>query len=52
MKAMERLGDEAFIQAMSKVISEAPNENDESVNLAAERQNQVISMEEFAGNFN
>lgn len=50
MSAMEKWDDDAFIQAMSEAIGEADNES-EPVNLAAERQNQVISWREFSGDF-
>lgn len=52
MNAMERWDDDAFVRLMREVIPDAPEENDEPVNLAAERQSPVISWEEFAGNFN
>lgn len=52
MSAMERWDDEAFVRLMLDVIPDAQEEKDEPVNLAAERQNPVISWEEFAGNFN
>lgn len=52
MNAMERWDDDAFVRLMRDVIPDTPDDDDEPVNLAAERQNPVISMEEFAGNFN
>lgn len=51
MSVAERWGDDAFIRLMSDVIPFAPDERDEPVNLAAERQNPIISMDEFAGDF-
>ncbi|QSW33899.1 hypothetical protein KQ929_08175 [Leclercia pneumoniae] len=51
MIAMERWDDDAFVRLMRDVIPDAPEEKDEPVNLAAERQNQVISWAEFAGDF-
>ncbi|EJG2193362.1 hypothetical protein CIZ71_RS12045 [Klebsiella oxytoca] len=50
MSAMERWDDDAFIMAMSEAIGDADNES-EPVNLAAERQNPVISWSEFAGDY-
>lgn len=50
MSAMEKWDDDAFIQAMSEAIGDADNES-EPVNLAAERQNPVISWSEFAGDY-
>lgn len=52
MSAMERWDDDAFVRLMRDVIPDTPEVDDEPVNLAAERQNPVISMEEFTGNFN
>lgn len=52
MSAMERWDDDAFVRLMKDVISEDSEESAEPVNLSAERQNPVISWEEFAGNFN
>lgn len=52
MTAAERWGEESFLRLMRDVLPEKPEGDDEPVNLAAERQNPVISMEEFAGNFN
>lgn len=52
MIAMERWDDDAFVRLMRDVIPDTPDDDNEPVNLAAERQNQVISWEEFAGNFN
>ncbi|QMA48709.1 hypothetical protein HV030_20015 [Citrobacter freundii] len=51
MSVAERWDDDAFIRLMADVIPDAPDEKDEPVNLAAERQNQIISMAEFAGDF-
>lgn len=50
MSAMEKWDDDAFIQVMSEAIGETDNER-EPVNLAAERQNPVISWSEFAGDY-
>lgn len=52
MSAMERWDDDAFLRLMSDVIGDVEAEDDEPVNLAAERQNPVVSWDEFAGNFN
>nr|WP_164919138.1 hypothetical protein [Citrobacter freundii] len=51
MSAMERWDDDAFLRMMAYVIPDTPDEKDEPVNLAAERQNPVISWAEFAGDF-
>ncbi|HHK9547117.1 TPA: hypothetical protein ACQZHL_001291 [Citrobacter freundii] len=51
MSVAERLDDDAFIRLMADVIPAGPDEKDEPVNLAAERQNPVISLAEFAGDF-
>lgn len=51
MSAAERWDDDAFVRLMSDVIPTAPDDKDEPVNLAAERQNPVINWDEFAGNF-
>ncbi|EHL80594.1 hypothetical protein LJN75_004961 [Citrobacter freundii] len=51
MSVAERWDDDAFIRLMADLIPEDPDEKDDPVNLAAERQNQVISMAEFAGDF-
>lgn len=51
MSVAERWDDDAFIRLMADVISVSPDERDEPVNLAAERQNPIISMAEFAGDF-
>jgi len=48
---MERWDDDAFVRLMRDVIPESPVEDDEPVNLAAERQNPAISWAEFAGDF-
>lgn len=50
MSAMEKWDDEAFILAMSEAIRDK-DITEEPVNLSAERQNQVISWTEFAGDF-
>jgi len=52
MSAMERWDDDAFMRLMRDVIPDAQEENDEPVNLVAERKNPVVSWEEFAGYFN
>lgn len=52
MSAMERWDDDAFLRLMKDVIAEPVPEDCEPVNLAAERQNPVVSWDEFAGNFN
>lgn len=51
MSAAEKWDDEKFIQLMSDAIGERDFDDDEPVNLSAERQNPVISWDEFAGNF-
>ncbi|WP_162379756.1 hypothetical protein [Citrobacter sp. NCU1] len=51
MSAAERWDDDAFVRLMSDVIPITPDDKDEPVNLAAERQNPVINWDEFAGNF-
>ncbi|EMG9923925.1 TPA: hypothetical protein ACPFO5_001630 [Citrobacter freundii] len=51
MSVAERWDDDAFIRLMADLIPADPDEKDEPVNLAAERQNPVISWEEFAGDF-
>lgn len=51
MSAMERWDDDAFLRLMADVISDAEVEDAELVNLAAERQNPVVSWDEFAGNY-
>lgn len=51
MKAAERWDEESFLHLMRDVISDKPDGDDEPVNLAAERQNPVISLDEFAGNY-
>ncbi|HBN7128648.1 TPA: hypothetical protein L3381_000930 [Escherichia coli] len=51
MSAMERWDDDAFVRLMRDVIPESQEENDEPVNLVAERQNPAISWAEFAGDF-
>ena len=52
MSAMERWDDDAFLRLMADVIGDVEAEDEEPVNLAAERQNPVVSWDEFAGNFN
>lgn len=51
MSAMERWDDDAFVRLMRDAIPDAQEEKDEPVNLAAERQNPVISWAEFSGDF-
>lgn len=51
MSAMERWDDDAFLRLMADVIGDVEADDDETVNLAAERQNPVVSWDEFAGNF-
>lgn len=51
MSAMERWDDDAFLRLMADVIGDVEAEDDKPVNLAAERQNPVVSWDEFAGNF-
>lgn len=51
MSAMERWDDDAFLRLMADVIGEVEAEDKEPVSLAAERQNPVVSRDEFAGNF-
>lgn len=51
MSAMERWDDDAFLRLMADVIGDVEADDDEPVNLAAERQNPVVSWDEFAGNF-
>lgn len=51
MTAAERWDKESFLRLMRDVIPEKPETDDEPVNLAAERQNPVISWDEFAGNY-
>ncbi|MCM3337016.1 hypothetical protein M3605_22340, partial [Bacillus subtilis] len=51
MSAAEKWDDNEFIQLMSDVIGERDFDDDEPVNLSAERQNPVISWDEFAGDF-
>ena len=50
MSAVERWDEDAFVRLMSGEIA-ADADADEPVNLAAERQNPVISLPEFAGDF-
>lgn len=50
MTAAERWDEESFLRLMRDVFPEKPDREDEPVNLAAERQNPVISWDEFAGN--
>lgn len=49
MIVAERWDDDAFIRLMADLILADPDERDEPVNLAAERQNPIISWAEFAG---
>ncbi|HIH5391480.1 TPA: hypothetical protein ACYSFR_000747 [Citrobacter freundii] len=51
MSVAERWDDDAFIRLIADVIGDMEAEDDEPVNLAAERQNPVISWAEFAGDF-
>lgn len=51
MTAAERWDEESFLRLMRVVLPEKPENDDEPVNLAAERQNPVISWDEFAGNY-
>ncbi|MEY7870529.1 hypothetical protein [Enterobacter roggenkampii] len=51
MTAAEQWDEESFLRLMRDVIPEKPENDDETVNLAAERQNPVISWDEFAGNY-
>ncbi|EPK3135176.1 hypothetical protein I4A70_000408 [Enterobacter cloacae] len=51
MTAEERWDGESFLLLMRDVLPENPEGDDEPVNLAAERQNPVISWDEFAGNY-
>ena len=52
MTAAELWDEESFLRLMRDVLPENPEDDNEPVNLAAERQNPVISWDEFAGNFN
>lgn len=52
MSAMERWDDDAFLRLMTDVVGDVEVEGDDPVNLATERQNPVVSWDEFAGNFN
>lgn len=52
MTAAERRDEESFLRLMHDVIPEKPENDNEPVNLAAERQTPIISLDEFAGNFN
>lgn len=51
MSAMERWDDDAFLRLMADVIVDVEAEDDEPVHLATERQNPVVSWNEFAGDF-
>lgn len=51
MTAAERWNEESFLRLMRDVPPENPEGDEEPVNLAAERQNPVISLDEFAGNY-
>ncbi|WP_163190262.1 hypothetical protein [Citrobacter youngae] len=51
MSVAARWDDDAFIRLMADVIGDVEAEDDEPVNLVAERQNPVISWAEFAGDF-
>lgn len=50
MTAAERWDEELFLRLVRDVLPEEPESDDEPVNLAAERQNPVISWDEFTGN--
>lgn len=51
MSAMERWDEDAFVRLMRDVIPDAQDDDDDPVNLDAERQNPLISWAEFAGDF-
>lgn len=51
MTAAERWDEESFLRLMHDVIPEKPENDNEPVNLAAERQDPIISWDEFAGNY-
>ncbi|WP_394119119.1 hypothetical protein [Enterobacter soli] len=51
MTAAERWDEESFLRLVRDVLPEEPESDDEPVNLAAERQNPVISWDEFTGNY-
>lgn len=51
MTAAERWDEESFPRLMRDVIPDKPESDDVPVNLSAERQNPVISWDEFAGNY-
>ncbi|HGU9975764.1 hypothetical protein V5039_21060 [Enterobacter ludwigii] len=51
MTAAELWDEESFLRLMRDVLPENPEDDNEPVNLAAERQNPVISWAEFAGDF-
>ncbi|WP_407284398.1 hypothetical protein [Raoultella ornithinolytica] len=51
MNAAEKWDDDAFIQLMTEAITASEQGDEVPVDLATERMNQVISWEEFAGNF-
>lgn len=51
MTAAERWDEESFLRLMRDVLPDNPEGDEESVDLAAERQNPVISWDEFAGDF-
>lgn len=51
MTAAELWDEESFLRLMRDVLPEKPEGDDEPVNLAAERHNPVISLDEFAGNY-
>ncbi|HDR2495910.1 TPA: hypothetical protein QCI22_002543 [Enterobacter roggenkampii] len=51
MTAAELWDEESFLRLMRDVLPEKPEGDDEPVNLAAERQNPVISWDEFVGNY-
>lgn len=51
MTAAELWDEESFLRLMRDVIPDKPENDDEPVNLSADRQNPVISWDEFAGNY-
>jgi len=51
MSAQEQWSDEAIISLLRDVIADSDQDEQEPVSLAAERQNPVISWQEFSGDF-
>lgn len=51
MSAQEQWSDGAFIRLMQDVIADSDQDEQELINLEAERQNPAISWAEFAGDF-